>query len=115
MMEIEVDQEAVHVVGKYCRKTPAEVPIIFERIAKEWYMRAANDWFRDKSLIPKERKIPEKRITKVGISKRTAMNYKIVLKKLGLNEAFLTSWLAWMFINAFKLKQKGEASHIKKW
>ena len=115
MIEIEVDEEAVHLVCKYTRKTPSEAPIIFGRIVREWYLSGVKAWLQDRNLVPMERKIPEDRITKIGIDSEIAKRYRLMAKTFNLSEAFLTSWLSWMFIQTFKLKQKGDSWRTKKW
>jgi hypothetical protein len=106
----------VNALYKYCAKTPAEVQYIVDRLVREWYCRVAERWFRFPYSRPALPRVPESRVTSVGIIHDHAIPYKNALANLGLSdwEAEVTSYLARRHIRTFSIPEYTKAIK-KKW
>lgn len=119
--EVDIDEQCVRTLERYSLKGVAEIPLMIDRIVREWYSQATLAWLKRPALIPALPKVPEGRIVKVKISRDHAKEYKATIAglnaKLGthIQEADLTTYLASMFIMAFKIKQKADNKDIPKY
>jgi len=120
VIQIEIDSEALEPLYKYCRKTPAEVPLVMQRILRDWVKMTARRWYKDKILIPRMPEIPESRMTSVGINTDIGNLYKNTIKimnaKFGaelIHEGKLASLLLASFVKVYNLKEVAKTSRLK--
>ena len=120
-VQIKVDAEAVDLLYKYCKKSPAEIPPVLTRLLREWVKKTAYKWYQDPSLIPKMPDIPESRMTSVGINHEWGKTFKNTIKKMNLKEGIdiveekLASILLVAYIKTYKVEEKGKWYRSKNW
>lgn len=129
--QVNLDEEAIQLLEKYCNYTPAEVPTIIGRIAREFYSTAWKHIMRSPSLmqgmagwIPT---VAEKNTQGIFIEKFIADNYlksvELMNNKLSetdgnniqFNPDHLLSWLTWTFIKSYNVAKKAKKykEHVK--
>ena len=97
-------------LDKYCLKTPAELPAVISRIARDFYVRHKENI----KNIPKNlMKIPEDNLTKVMTAGFIARDFKECCKLYNLPEAETLSYLTIIFIKKFKIESKSKHQRQK--
>jgi hypothetical protein len=117
MIEIKVDSEALNDLYQYCRKSPAQTPLVMARLVREWYKQTARKWAENPSSIPRMPDIPEKRMTSIGINSAVGRAFKETVERLNrridpdidtIAEEKLASMLLVAYIITFKARQKAK-------
>jgi hypothetical protein len=124
-IQIKIDSEAMNMLYRYCYRSPAEVPVVMQRILREWCKMGAKKWYKDRNSIPKMPDIPESRMTAVGINTDIGKLFKNTVKAINqkhcpdggevVNEEKLASLLLASFIKVYNVKHLARNDVGLKW
>ena len=126
MNEIEVHEDIIQFFSRYTQTRPVKIPVLMDRILREWYIQVTKFWKKAPYLIPKyhdkpldkidlaydlEKKtfplqrVPENKVSRVGINSDIARDFKAYANEFKINPCDLATWLCRGFIVAFELRR----------
>ena len=103
-LEIEIEEDSVQLLGKYCRVRPTNISAFIGRILREWYVRTPKLWKQKPHLIPNPKKIPESKVMKITINSDIAKIFNQYCFEFNLNPCDFASFLISIYWKAYMKK-----------